>query len=93
MNLEFSQQIFEVYPNTKFHENPPSGSGVVPCGQMDRRTDFTRPIVDFRHFTNVPKTYDNIIWGLSHIRGKCKMILDLATVWCLVTLLATAVYT
>jgi len=25
------QHIFEKYSNFKFHENPPSGSGVVPC--------------------------------------------------------------
>ena len=25
--------------NNKFHENPSSGSRVVPCGQEDRRTD------------------------------------------------------
>ena len=30
--LEFSEQIFEKYANTKFHENPFSGSRVVPCG-------------------------------------------------------------
>ena len=29
MKLEFSQQIFEKYPNIKFHENPCCGSGVV----------------------------------------------------------------
>jgi len=39
----------------KFHENPSSGSRVVPCGQMDKRTDMMTPIVDFRHFTKVPK--------------------------------------
>jgi len=33
MKLEFSQQIFEKYPNIKFHENPPSGSWVVACRQ------------------------------------------------------------
>jgi len=32
MKLEFSQQIFENYSNTKFHENPFSGSQVVQCG-------------------------------------------------------------
>ena len=26
MRLEFSQQIFEKYPDIKFHENPPSYS-------------------------------------------------------------------
>jgi hypothetical protein len=37
--LELFRQIFEKYSNTKFHENPSSGSQVVPCGHMDGRTD------------------------------------------------------
>jgi hypothetical protein len=36
MELEFSGQRFEKYSNTKFHENPSSGSRVAPCGQTDR---------------------------------------------------------
>jgi len=44
MKLEFScRQIFEKYSNTKFHENPSSGSRVVQCGranvQRDERTE------------------------------------------------------
>ena len=37
VKLEFSGQIFffEKYTNVKFHENPSSGSRVVPCGQTD----------------------------------------------------------
>jgi len=38
MNLEFSRQIFEEHSHIKFHENPPSGSRVVPCGRTDRQT-------------------------------------------------------
>jgi len=38
MKLKTSQQIFEKYSNIKFHEDPFSGSWIVPCGQMDRRT-------------------------------------------------------
>ena len=40
MELEFSRQIFEKYSNTKFHENPSSGSRDVLCG---------------RNFANAPK--------------------------------------
>jgi len=29
MNLEFARLIFERYSDIKFHENPPSGSGVI----------------------------------------------------------------
>jgi hypothetical protein len=39
MKLEFSEQIFEKYSNIKFHENPFSGSQVVPRRRMDRQTD------------------------------------------------------
>ena len=53
MKLEFSRQIFEKSSNIKFHENPSSGSRVVPC----RRTDMTKLIVAFRNFANAPKNY------------------------------------
>jgi len=39
MNGDFSRDIFEKHWNIKFHENPSSGSRVVPCGRTDRRTD------------------------------------------------------
>jgi hypothetical protein len=32
-------QIFEKYSNVMFHENPSSGSRVIPCGQTDGQTD------------------------------------------------------
>jgi hypothetical protein len=35
MELEFSQRTLEKYSNMKFHENPSSGSRVVPHGQTD----------------------------------------------------------
>ena len=59
MKIEFSRQILEKFSNTKFHENPFSGSRVVPCGPTDRRTgvqtDMTKLIVAFRNFANMPK--------------------------------------
>jgi len=39
LKLEFARQIFEKYSNIKFHENPPSGTRVVPCGEMDRHDE------------------------------------------------------
>jgi len=36
--LEFSLQIFKKFSNTKFHENPLSGSPVIPYRQTDGRT-------------------------------------------------------
>jgi len=63
MKLEFSQQIFQSLSDIKFHENPSSGSRVVPCGQIegqadgrtDRRTDMMKLIFAFRNFANAPK--------------------------------------
>jgi hypothetical protein len=39
MKIEVSRQIFEKYSNVKFHENPSSGSRVVPRGEKSGRTD------------------------------------------------------
>jgi hypothetical protein len=36
MEVEHSPQIFEKYPNTKFHENPFNGSQVISWGRTDR---------------------------------------------------------
>jgi hypothetical protein len=52
---EFSRQIFEKSSNTKFYENPSSGSRVVPCRRTDGRTDMTKPIVGFHNFVKAPK--------------------------------------
>jgi hypothetical protein len=52
MELEFSRLIFVTHPNIKFHENPFSGSRVVPCGQ----TDMTKLTVAFCNFANAPET-------------------------------------
>ena len=38
MKLEFSRD-FQKYSYTKFHENPSSGSRVVPCGQTARHDE------------------------------------------------------
>ena len=55
INRESSRQFFEKYSNTTIHENPSSGSRVVPCGQTNRRTDMTQLIDAFRNFANAPK--------------------------------------
>ena len=39
VKVEFSQRILEKCSNIEFHENPSSGSRVIPCGQTDRQTD------------------------------------------------------
>jgi hypothetical protein len=39
MKLKFSRQIFEIFSNTKFHENPSIGSRFVRAdGRTDRQT-------------------------------------------------------
>jgi len=55
MKLEFSRQIFEKSSNSKFNENPFSGSQVVPCGRTERRAYMTKVIVAFPNFANAPK--------------------------------------
>jgi hypothetical protein len=53
MKFEFSRQIFEKYSDIKFHENPSSGSRVVPCdGQQIKMTKLTAA---FRNFAKAPK--------------------------------------
>jgi hypothetical protein len=42
MKLEFSPQIVEKYSDIKFHENPSSGSRVVPCGRTDMTCYWSR---------------------------------------------------
>ena len=49
---------FDKSSNIKFHENPSSGSRVVPCGQTVRQTDMTKLVVAFHNFSDVPKTYN-----------------------------------
>ena len=39
MKLEFCREIFEKYSNITFHENPSTGSLVVPYGRQDRRDE------------------------------------------------------
>jgi len=53
MKIEFSRQIFEKSLNIKFHENLPSGSRDVLCGQTDGRKD--RHDEAFRNFAKAPK--------------------------------------
>jgi hypothetical protein len=44
---------FEKYSNIKFHENPSSGSRVVPCER--RQTDMTKLTVALGNFGKAPK--------------------------------------
>ena len=59
MKLEFSRRIFEKYCNIKFHENPSSGSRVVPHGRTDRHDEANRL---FRNFANASKNGNHKIY-------------------------------
>ena len=52
INPEYSGQIFEIYSNVRFHENPSSGRRVVPGGQTEAWTVMTTLVVAFRSFAN-----------------------------------------
>jgi hypothetical protein len=62
MKLEFVRQILEKYSDAKFHENPFSGSRVVPCGQTDERTDMTKLTVFCRDFAVSYKLSQSAPW-------------------------------
>jgi hypothetical protein len=55
MKLNFPNKFSRKSSNIKFHENPSSGSRVVPCGQTDGRTDMTKLIVPSRNLANAAK--------------------------------------
>jgi hypothetical protein len=55
MKLEFCKQIFEKSSDITFHEDPSSGSRVIPCVWTDGQTDSTKLIVTFRNFANAHK--------------------------------------
>ena len=42
INVDISRQMFEKSSNIKFHENPSSGSRVVPCGRKDTHDEANR---------------------------------------------------
>jgi hypothetical protein len=59
MKLEFSRQIFGIYPNIKFYEDPTFRSRVTTC---ERTTNMTKLIVVIRNL-------------LEHLINPCKLIL------------------
>ena len=81
MELGFSWQIFEKSSNIKFHENPSSGSRVVPCGRTDTTKEILRtspkngyPSPTFSH--NTLQTY-HIMISLLFVRTAPNVSIDL----------------
>jgi hypothetical protein len=61
--IEFSGQILGKYSNTKFHENPISGSRVVSCGRRQTygQANKTKLTVAFPTSVNGPKNSSSAI--------------------------------
>jgi hypothetical protein len=59
-NLIFLDR-FSKNTHIQFHENPSSGSRVVPCG-LDGQTYMSKPIVSFRSFANAPNKWMSCQW-------------------------------
>ena len=78
MKYEFSGQIFEKYSKMTFHANPSSGSGVVPCGPTEGKTDITKLAIVFRNFVNTPK---NVIPVAFRVKWKISNALHISPVF------------
>ena len=62
-------QIFKkICSNVNFHENRPSGNGVVSCGRTDRQTDVAKLVAAFRNFANAHHIRLFIAKFIKHIR-------------------------
>jgi hypothetical protein len=68
--------VLENYSDIKFHENPSSGSRVVPCGQTDGQTGMTKLIVALRNFAKTPNNEENIKIGT-----KYSLMILLCDIW------------
>jgi len=76
------QTSFEKYWNFKFHENPSSGSRVVPCGRTDGPTDATKLIVAFGNFVNAHKNdVVNYVVRLEQTPSVLKRLSVAVSVW------------
>jgi hypothetical protein len=59
MNIKFFLADLKKYSNTRFYDNPSSGSRGDPCGQTDRQADMAELTFPFRNFANALKKLRN----------------------------------
>jgi ferredoxin-thioredoxin reductase catalytic subunit len=52
--MKITRKIFEKHSNIEFHENPSTGSRVIPCRRIDGQTNMTKLIICFCNIANVP---------------------------------------
>jgi hypothetical protein len=69
MKLEFSWWILKKYSNIKFHDNPSSGSWVVPCRWMDGWIDMTKLMATSQNFTNMPNKWGAFVGQCATFRA------------------------
>jgi hypothetical protein len=94
MKLKFPRQVYERSWNIQCHENPSSGSRVLPSGRTRGRADMTKLTVALRDFANAPQKHSlqkqNIrksirkhteIIGRCSVRAHRKIPYEINTFW------------
>jgi len=90
MKLEFSREIFQKSSNTKYYENPSSGSSVVPCGQNDRRDETNSRFSQFCEHaskeTDSKQNFDQYLCPIKIYQRTCGQMNTAITHCCLRTI-------
>jgi hypothetical protein len=73
VELEFFRQILEKWPYIKCHENPSSGSWVVPCGRTDIQLQTYRHYVANSRFLQIcERVYKPSDLTVAAVRSNCR---------------------
>jgi len=72
MKFKFSGQIFEKYPDVKFHEKSSDWENISV--RTDRPTDMEKLIVAFCKFSNALRTYSSNIYNYHFAVYYCSRI-------------------